>query len=241
MEHIDKVIYKIAMIVLIIGALNWLFVGLAKFNLVKALFGEGAVARSVYILVGLAAMYVMFNRDFYLPFLGESVLPCAAFKDRIPPGASRTLTLSLQPGTKVLYWAAEPEMDELKNVRDWKTAYAHFENAGVATAGDDGIAYLKVREPQAYTVPLMGGFMQKKIEPHLHYRVCGGDGLLSRVETIYMSVQGNVQGFEAPEMEGFTDAPRAAAAKAPASNGIDEMMRVMKELDKYSLLSAMKA
>ncbi len=237
MEHIDKVIYKIAMIVLVIGALNWLFVGLAKFNLVKAALGEGAVARSVYVLVGLAAVYVMFNRDFYLPFLGDSVLPCAAFKDRIPPGASRTLTLSLQPGTKVLYWAAEPAMDELKKVRDWKTAYAHFENAGVATAGDDGVAYLKVRDPQAYTVPLMGGFMQKKIEPHVHYRVCGGDGMLSRVETIYMSVQGNVEGFEGAGADDASEAPRAPEA----AEGGDEMMRILKELNTYGILSAMKA
>jgi uncharacterized membrane protein YuzA (DUF378 family) len=238
MEYIDKVLYKIAVIVIVIGALNWLFVGLAKFNLVKALLGEGAAARSVYVLVGLAALYVMFNRDFYLPFLGESVMPCAAFKDRIPPGASRTLTLSLQPGTKVLYWAAEPEMDELKNVRNWKTAYARFENAGVATAGDDGIAYMKVRDPQSYTVPFLGGLMQKKIEPHVHYRICGGDGLLSRVETIYMSVQGNVEGFEGPGMESVADAPVSAEG---GERREEEVLRVLKELEKYGILSAMKA
>ena len=50
----------IALILLIIGGLNWGLVGLFKFNLVKSLLGEGALARTVYALVGLSAIYVVF-------------------------------------------------------------------------------------------------------------------------------------------------------------------------------------
>ena len=220
-----------AMILLVIGALNWLFIGVARFNFVEFIFGNNIVARVIYIIVGLAAVFMMFNRDFYLPFLGKTALPCSAFSDRIPPGATRTIKLSLAPGTKVVYWAAEPAMDEMKDVRDWKGAYARFENAGVATAGEDGIVYLKIREPQAYSVPMFGGLMKKKLEPHLHYRVCDGNGLLSRVETIYMSIQGNVEGFDA---EGGAD-----VGDAEDNN---ELMRLLKELDKYAITSgAMQA
>jgi len=47
----------IAAILLVIGGLNWGLVGLLDFNLVKAIFGEGAFARIIYTIVGLAAVY----------------------------------------------------------------------------------------------------------------------------------------------------------------------------------------
>jgi uncharacterized protein len=52
----------IAMTLLIVGGLNWGLVGLADFNLVAALFGEGsALSRLVYILVGLAALFCLYT------------------------------------------------------------------------------------------------------------------------------------------------------------------------------------
>ena len=48
----------IAVILLIVGGLNWGLVGLLNFDLVAALFGAGsALARIVYVLVGLSAVY----------------------------------------------------------------------------------------------------------------------------------------------------------------------------------------
>jgi uncharacterized membrane protein YuzA (DUF378 family) len=52
----------IAMILLIVGGLNWGLVGLADFDLVAALFGEGSgLSRLVYILVGLAALFCLYT------------------------------------------------------------------------------------------------------------------------------------------------------------------------------------
>jgi uncharacterized membrane protein YuzA (DUF378 family) len=52
----------IAMILLIVGGLNWGLVGLADFDLVAALFGEGSgLSRVVYVLVGLAALYSIYT------------------------------------------------------------------------------------------------------------------------------------------------------------------------------------
>jgi uncharacterized membrane protein YuzA (DUF378 family) len=230
MEYVDKILYKLAMMLLVVGALNWFLVGAAKVNAVSILFGNSWISRVIYVLVGLAAIYVMFRRDFYLPFLGEGVLPCSAFSDRIPPGATRVVKLSIAPGTKVLYWSAEPKMEELKEIRDWKAAYGRFENAGVATAGDDGIAYLKVREPSPYQVPFFGGLMKKQLEPHIHYRICGGNGLLSRVETVYLTVQGHIEGFESA---GPDAAPISRDGKKMAAD-TDEIMRIMTELMKVA-------
>lgn len=50
----------VALILLIVGGLNWLLVGAFNFDLVAALFGEmSALSRIVYILVGIAAIYAL--------------------------------------------------------------------------------------------------------------------------------------------------------------------------------------
>ncbi len=50
-----------ALVLMIIGGLNWGLVGLADFNLVEALFGEmSALSRVIYVLVGLASLYGIF-------------------------------------------------------------------------------------------------------------------------------------------------------------------------------------
>jgi len=51
----------IAMILVIVGGLNWLLVGAADSNLVTMLFGEGTmIAKAVYVLVGLAALWMIY-------------------------------------------------------------------------------------------------------------------------------------------------------------------------------------
>ncbi len=50
-----------AVILLIVGGLNWGLVGIFDWDLVAAIFGDGsAVARIVYSLVGVAAVYTLF-------------------------------------------------------------------------------------------------------------------------------------------------------------------------------------
>ena len=52
-----KVLYNIVLTLVIIGALNWLLIGLFKFDLVAMLFGEMSVlSRIVYTLVGISGI-----------------------------------------------------------------------------------------------------------------------------------------------------------------------------------------
>lgn len=49
----------VAVVLVIVGGLNWGLVGAFSFNLVGAIFGDmTAITRVVYVLVGLAAIYV---------------------------------------------------------------------------------------------------------------------------------------------------------------------------------------
>lgn len=53
-----KTVDILVAVLLIIGGLNWGLVGLFQFDLVAAIFGEmSALARIVYAIVGLAALY----------------------------------------------------------------------------------------------------------------------------------------------------------------------------------------
>lgn len=53
-----KIVNLIALILLIVGGLNWGLVGLFDFNLVDFLFGTGSIlSRIVYTLVGVSAVW----------------------------------------------------------------------------------------------------------------------------------------------------------------------------------------
>ena len=53
-----KLIDKISLILVIIGAINWGLIGLFNFNLVGALFGQPAslIGRIIYIFIGVAGV-----------------------------------------------------------------------------------------------------------------------------------------------------------------------------------------
>lgn len=62
-----KVLDKIALTLVIIGAINWGLIGFLEFNLVDMLFGElSIISRIVYALVGISGLYcikILFDRD----------------------------------------------------------------------------------------------------------------------------------------------------------------------------------
>ena len=55
----DKLMNATALTIVIIGALNWLLIGLFGFNVVTAIFGPGLVANIIYVIVGLAGLFAI--------------------------------------------------------------------------------------------------------------------------------------------------------------------------------------
>jgi len=134
------------------------------------------------LLVIACALYLAFERSTYLPFLGETVVPCSLLQEQTPEGANYEKRVVIQGvGRKVLFWAAEPDTEYLEKLNDWRKAYLGFHNAGVTIVTGDDIAVLKVRKPQPYTVPVKG-----RLEAHIHYRVCGDNGFLGPVQTVFL-------------------------------------------------------
>ena len=186
----SRMIHKAAIAIVIVGALNWLGVGVLGYNAVARLLGARSIAtRIVYTIVGLAALTIMFHRDTYLPFLGEAVFPHTMIPEQIPQGADTQVQVKVRPHAKVIYWAAEPATEGMKKLNDWRKAYLKFLNVGVVKADETGVATLLVRNPQPYTVPWMG-----RLEPHVHFRECEADGMMGRINTVYTS-SGKVEAF----------------------------------------------
>ena len=52
-----KALYNIVITLVIIGALNWLLIGVFKFDLVATIFGNmSAISRIIYSLVGISGI-----------------------------------------------------------------------------------------------------------------------------------------------------------------------------------------
>lgn len=194
-QYVMKKLYMVAVFLLVLVGLN---AGLSVFtgkDLIVSLFGRRSVLTyALFLGVGAAAIGLAFARDFYLPFLGETVMPCSVLPVSTPEGADTKMRIQVHPGAKVMYWAAEPTNEDLKGVQDWRKAYLGFRNAGVAVADAAGNVELAVRTPQSYAVPMKG-----TLNPHVHYRVCRDDGMMERVETAFLN-------SAAPLAEGFVDA-----------------------------------
>lgn len=179
-RYVQKKLYMLGALLLVIGGLNWGIVALTGGDLVSSVFGRGSViARGIFLCVALAAAFFSFKRDYYLPFLGETHVPCSVIQDKVPEGADSSVNIRVRPGAKVVFWAAEPANEDLKTVNNYRAAYLEYRNAGVATADASGFATLKVRTPQGYTVPMKG-----MLPPHIHYRECDGRGFMKSIVTI---------------------------------------------------------
>jgi uncharacterized membrane protein YuzA (DUF378 family) len=57
-----KVLDTVALVLVIVGGLNWLLVGLFELDVVATLFGaDSLLAKVVYVLVGLAALWMLWD------------------------------------------------------------------------------------------------------------------------------------------------------------------------------------
>jgi uncharacterized membrane protein YuzA (DUF378 family) len=187
--YMQKKFHMLVIALVLAGSVNWLAIGLIGKDLVRLVLSP-KWARVVYVIIGLSALGLLFQRDIYLPFLGETLVPAGALTAKSPQGANDQVTVTVKPGAKVVYWAAEPNPNQGGDLPSWNKAYGTYENSGVAVADDRGKALLRIRgPPQAYRVPVHG-----RLESHVHFRICDDKGFMGRVQTLFLK-DGRVEGF----------------------------------------------
>ncbi len=165
--------------IVIFGAINWGAVGLCQINLVSHMSNlfKTNINNIVYIIIAICGMYLLFDRDTYLPFLGESAFP-VPLEDKIPAQKGELLSAELTklpPNKKVIYWASNPSSTTYDNPVD---AYGNFENQGVVTSDKDGKATIIFNKPGNYQVN------GRTLPTHIHYRYWTKYGLTSDVMTV---------------------------------------------------------
>jgi len=187
--YYQKWFHMILIALVLLGSVNWLAVGVADINLVRLVLPL-RLARWLYIIIGLAALPLLFQRDIYLPFLGETLVPAGAMVAKTPQNANDQVTVRTRPGTKVVYWAAEPDPNQGSDFPTPEEAYGEYENSGVVVADSSGHAILRFRgPPQSYTVPMKG-----RLAPHVHFRIADKNGFLGRVQSVFVK-DGRIEGF----------------------------------------------
>ena len=191
------ILHMVLIAIVLVGAVNWGFHTFG-YNLVEMLnrFLSGVFKRHlpldriIYVVVAVSAVALAVQRDTWLPFLGNSVLPGAVVPLKKNMGDT-TVDVKVTPGAKVAYWAAEPEtkLDAInkgasegnKAVPLVRAAYDQFENSGVVVANDQGVATLVFNKGTSYIVP-----SGRKLESHVHYREFGEDGMMGPVKSVFI-------------------------------------------------------
>lgn len=167
----EKYFQKIKNLIMLLGCAYCGFSSYSQSNI---------VLRFALILIFLVGFYKSFKLDYYLPFLGDCVLPSGLFSTVYSPlGADTNVVIAnLPPKCKVIYWASET--NENTDIMPWE-AYGDYQNAGVAVASNKGEALCSVRSPSGYMKP-----NKMKLKPHIHYRYTLTKGMLSKVYTKYL-------------------------------------------------------
>lgn len=135
----------------------------------------GTVGTVALIAAVVSVGYLAFDRDSYLPFLGECVVPPSLLSAKTPQDSTFTVTVNVPVGaTHVMYWASESGAGIVPNPYD---AYGNYSNAGIVKASTSGTAILPLRCPSTYSV------RGRQLPRHVHYRAVHKSGVLGSVQT----------------------------------------------------------
>lgn len=165
-----------------LAALNYSISKMYKIDLFSYITNRGMISSVFYTIIALSALIHLFNRDYYLSFLGPTVMPV---KEKQMWGKLIDVTLdNLPPNTRIIYWAANESQNIFSNPID---AYSGYANSGFTKSNDKGQAVIQINCPSEYIVSKFG--FKKRLDKHVHYRIESDKfpGLFSSVKTQYIN------------------------------------------------------
>lgn len=117
------------------------------------------------IILLMIGIYWMFNRDYYLPFLGKCAMPPSLIKEVPMVNVDTKIPVKLTklpPNTQIMYWASLPG----ETIDEPLKAYGNYKNSGITMSNNLGEAFARIDCPSNYSV----GLMKFKLTKHVHYR-----------------------------------------------------------------------
>lgn len=135
------------------------------------------------LAIGVSGLYYLFDKTYYLPFLGETILPVRGNKFNLnsstnPSDKSITIKLTNLPQKSiVVYWGAKGDGGNV--ISTPREAYGEYINSGVTMSNDNGEATVVLDCPSQYSVK------HRILDAHIHYRyqLSRNKGLFSEVYT----------------------------------------------------------
>jgi hypothetical protein len=183
--YVIKMIYieLISKLFLIIGGLSYI----SKFLTEKDLFdyiGNETIIYIIMLCIGISTLYNIFNRDYYLSFLGKAVIPIKLGQEQKKENLIDVVLEKLPKQTTVLFWASKPNTKQTDDILSYIDAYGDYSNSGIAQTDENGRVVVQIECPIEYTVPKFGMF-KRKLNKHIHYRyeIPNKKGLYSRIYT----------------------------------------------------------
>lgn len=170
---------------ILVIVLNYSFAKTYNTDLVDYIIKNKTISNLFNIGIAIVALYYLFNRDFYLPFLGPTVIPVVKSSQDTEKEDMISVELNnLPPNTNVIYWAS---LKSEKAFEDPILAYRDYSNSGIARSDKTGNATLKIICPAPYYI-IKFGIKEKLLQRHIHYRyeLPNYRGIYSRVYTKYI-------------------------------------------------------
>jgi uncharacterized membrane protein YuzA (DUF378 family) len=174
-----------ARFLLVIGGINYLFLSL-DINPLYGIKRYPIVIKTIFVLIGLSALYFIFDRDFYLPFLGKCVIPVGPKKST--ENLKKIKLSGLPPNSYVLYWGAKPNKSSTDVFTNPLDAYKDYSNSDIGKTDMNGDIIIELECPSEYIVSKFG--VPKKLNRHIHYRfeLPEYKGIFSKVYTKELDV-----------------------------------------------------
>ena len=160
-----------------------------QFTTNKDLFGyinNNTITYILMICIIVSTIYNVFNRDYYLSFLGKAVIPIKieqSAENKQNKQNIEVLLENLPKNTTVIYWASKQQEGQ-QDILSYTDAYGDYTNSGIAKTDENGRVIVQIECPIEYTVPKFG-FFRRKLDKHVHYRyeIPNKKGLYSRIYT----------------------------------------------------------
>jgi hypothetical protein len=170
-----------AKFIMALAALNYSISKMHNIDIFSMITRNETALYAIYTLILIIAVFHLVQRDYYLPFLGPTVIP---IKENETVGKLVDIKLTgLPANTRILYWAANESDTAFNNPFE---AYKGYGNSGLSKTNNNGDVTIRINCPSDYYVSKFG--INKHLQRHVHYRFESPrfPGLFSSVQTKYV-------------------------------------------------------